>query len=189
MGPGGFRGAFFSPAFAAERGLSLPALSPFLISDGLSGKEVGLSSEGRFGNLVSIAFGTGLSATLGWLPVALALLSVSGIASFCWSVGGHSLVTFLAGGGGKGALSRIPAWLSGRGGLGGLNGLTGSVTAGGLEARFKEFFLSPLGGHSRFRSGAGGNFGGRSSLSTAGASGLAGFGGVGFKATWGCEAG
>ena len=65
MGPGGLRGAFFSPAFSAERGRSLPALSPFLISDGFSGKEVGLSSEGRFGNLLSIAFGAGLSGTFG----------------------------------------------------------------------------------------------------------------------------
>jgi len=65
MGPGGLRGAFFSPAFAADRGRSLLELSPFLISDGLSGREVGLSSEGRFGNFLSIGFGTGLSATFG----------------------------------------------------------------------------------------------------------------------------
>ena len=63
IGPGGLRGAFFSPAFAEDRGRSLLALSPFLISDGLNGREVGLSSEGRFGNLLSIGFGTGLSAT------------------------------------------------------------------------------------------------------------------------------
>ena len=65
MGPGGLRGAFLGPAFAADRGRSLLALSPFLISDGLSGKEVGLSSEGRSGNLLLIGFGTGLSATFG----------------------------------------------------------------------------------------------------------------------------
>lgn len=99
------------------------------------------------------------------------------------------LGAFLAEGGGNGALFRTPAWLSGRGGLAGLKGLTGSVTAGGLEARFKEFFLSPLGGHSRVRSATGGSFGGRSSLSTVGVSGLAGLNGVGFRATRGCEAG
>jgi len=65
MGPGGLRGAFFCPVIAEDRGRSLLALSPFFKSDGLSGKEVGLSSEGRFGNLLSIGFGTGLSATFG----------------------------------------------------------------------------------------------------------------------------
>lgn len=91
--------------------------------------------------------------------------------------------------GGKGALPRTPAWLSGRGGLAGLKGLTGSITAGGLEARFKEFFLSPWGGHSRVRSATVGSFCGRTSLSTAGTSGLAGLKRVGFEAAWGCEAG
>ena len=91
-------------------------------------------------------------------------LAAPGLASFFRS-GGHSLGAFLIGGGAKGALSRTPAWLSGREGLAGrgLKGLTGSVTAGGLEARFKEFFLSPLGGHSRVRSATGGSLGGRSS--------------------------
>ena len=70
----------------------------------------------------------------------------------------HCDCGLLTGEGGTAGLSRIPAWLSGRGGLTGtgLTGLTGSPTNGGLETRFKEAFLSFFGGHSRFRSfGAG----------------------------------
>jgi len=94
MGPGGLSGTFFGLLSAVEKdeGFLVPAASPaFLMSDGLRGKEVGLSSIDCFGNLASIPLKGGLEGTLGWLAGA-------------FRPGG-----LLLGVGGTVGLSRIPA--------------------------------------------------------------------------------
>lgn len=113
--------------------------------------------------------GSGLSIAPAWLSGRRGLAGLTGALS--------------GGGTGTDGLSKVPAWLCGRTGLIGLTALLG---VGGPEARFNEDFLSSLGGHSTFRNLGGGYFALVSSFSIAG---FSGFGGVGFNATKGCEAG
>lgn len=101
MGPGGLSGTFFGLLSAVEKdeGFLVPAVSPaFLRSDGLRGKEVGLSSVDCFGNLASTPLKGGLEGTLGWLAGA-----------FRPSVSFFSPGGLLLGAGGTVGLSRIPA--------------------------------------------------------------------------------
>lgn len=68
MGPGGFSGTFLGllSAVENEEGFLVPAASPaFFKSEGLRGKDVGLSSDGCLGNLASTGLKGGFQGTLG----------------------------------------------------------------------------------------------------------------------------
>ena len=71
-GPGGLSGTFLGLLSAAEKdeGFLLSASPAFLISEGLRGKDDGLSSDGRFGNFSPVLLVAGLGRTLDSLPEA-----------------------------------------------------------------------------------------------------------------------
>ena len=71
-GPGGLSGTFLGLLSAAEKdeGFLLSASPAFLISEGLRGKDDGLSSDGRFGNFSLVLLVAGLERTFVCLPGA-----------------------------------------------------------------------------------------------------------------------
>ena len=71
-GSGGLSGTFLGLLSAAEKdeGFLLSASPAFLISEGLRGKDDGLSSDGRFGNFSPVLLVAGLERTFVCLPGA-----------------------------------------------------------------------------------------------------------------------